>query len=84
MISRICESFGCLPSEAARELDENTPLVLGVLEARGDRYWLDLAYRAKKGDEKAAEALQEAPEHLAQTLGEIVMGMHEKPPEDEG
>lgn len=34
MISRVCEEFHCLPSEAARELDRCEALVFAVLEMR--------------------------------------------------
>ena len=34
MLDRVCEEFDCLPSQAARELDENFEAVMDVLFAR--------------------------------------------------
>lgn len=35
MVSRVCEEFGCLPSQALRELDRDPELVFDVIEMRG-------------------------------------------------
>lgn len=34
MLSRICESFRCTPSEAQREIDRDPQLVFAILETR--------------------------------------------------
>lgn len=34
VISRVCEEFGCLPSQAIRELERNEDLVFEIIELR--------------------------------------------------
>lgn len=40
MVSRVCEEFGCLPSQAIAELEANDELVFDVLDSRAySRAW---------------------------------------------
>lgn len=54
LISRVCEEFGCLPSEAVRELMEDpTQLALDILELR--------AYARAKAALEQAERPEDVP-----------------------
>jgi hypothetical protein len=47
VISRICEEFTCLPSEAARELERDPQLVFDILELRHYKQTRDAILNAK-------------------------------------
>ena len=71
LISRICEEFHCLPSQAVREWDaDDMGLVLDVLELRGYARAKAAWDRAtESGDEKAVSRLlqDEAVKRVAET-----------------
>ena len=60
-MSRVCEEFGCLPSQAVAELEEGpTQLVLDIME-----------FRAYAGAKRAVEQVYEASKRAAATGGEM-------------
>ena len=61
LVSRVCEEFGCLPSEAIVEIEEGpTQLVLDIMELR--------AYANAK---QVVDQVYEAAKRAAQTGGEM-------------
>ena len=72
-MSRVCKSFDVLPSAAKDELEQHTPLLLDVLEARDDEVLLDMAMEMRKGNEEVTKRAERLPKHLQRILVELVM-----------
>jgi hypothetical protein len=82
LISQVCESFGCLPSDAVREIEE-TPagLIWRILEMREYRRLLQESQQPSGdedgpveefGDDERADTLQELMRQIAAEIeGEI-------------
>ena len=51
MISRVCQEFKCLPSEAQRELHRDPYLVFDILELRHYAQMRDAILNAKKEED---------------------------------
>jgi len=68
MVSRVCEEFGCLPSEAVRELERNGPMCDDIIYLRSFA-------RAKEWSEKDDDAqglmVDQVMEIRAEVLREV-------------
>jgi phage tail protein X len=74
LVSRVCEEFGCLPSEALVEIEEGpTQLVLDIMELRAYANAKRIVEQVYEASKRAAVSGGEMPELPASPMIERVV-----------